>query len=368
MVNQFLKIIKQFKPSELLTTKQANNMYKNAPTMAENFLGLKLMTQGVSNTNVIKYSAIEPVYGVMKSVGIGEKAPISDKRESKQEKHITVYFKDSVVFDSQELLTIAQASKSNSEEAQIQIARDQIILNIEQLKTKSANGDEKLFWEGCQGTMNVPELVNGNEVTRAINTFTRQIAALTGNDGWNIAPAGSTADPTGNIRIMQQSFTGKGSALRNVYMNLVTLHALIATAGAGGTGLRDLWKYTTTDLEQKAISESGLILSGVPMKVYNETYNDDSKVNSTFIPDGKIIGFGESRSMTQGIVEYVKALNIDAQVYGQINPNSAPQTVFGSFLDAISEKNPTSLSLVHTKNALPVFKMPQLIVHQTVFS
>ena len=212
-------------PTKLLDPNTANDLYNVVPTPASKYLGLNLMTTRQSHTPYVKYTAREPQKDLMKSVKFGTKSPVSNKRGYATQKHIVVKFKDSLIFDEEELFLIEQAKRTDARDAEIREAAEAIVLNIEGLKEKNYTTQEKLFWEGLLGQMNVIQINSGVESDIEISTNTRALPALTSTDTWDYHmknDSGSTADPVIDLKEMIKTFTGKGGTLGHVYMNLKT--------------------------------------------------------------------------------------------------------------------------------------------------
>lgn len=358
----FVDNIADKKPSELLDPAFANDLYDTVPTDSKDFVGLKMMGRKQSPTETIKYTALEPVKGLMYHVPIGVKAPVRAKRASISKKEIVVNFKNSYNFSASELAQINQANMQNSSDAEMRLAAEAVAIAATTIKELQERTMEKLFWEGCvQARMDVDQYINNTSSERQISTGVRQLTALAGNFTWDTAAASSTADPTLDIRAMAFSYRGKGTKLGDVYMSQETFNEMIGTSNAT-TGMRSLWKYTSLELEKSAL-EDGISFAGGRVKIYDGTYLNLAGTEVEFITDGYIVGFG--RKTTVGApVSLIEALNVEAL---DLTGDPSKNGTYGAFFYIKNDRNPASSQMVLSYNGLPVFENPQPIVVQQVF-
>lgn len=357
-MNDFLQLISRKKPTILLNTKTANNLYKVVPTEATKFEWIRAMSNVQSHTPYIKYTAREPVWGLMKSVKMGVKAPVSQKLWSKTEKHIVVKFKDSLLFTEADLFTIAQAERDDARDAEVKEAAMAITANVEALKYKNQATKEKLYWEWLLWQMNV-EQINWWVISNIeIPTNTRVITALTGTAVWTDHTWSSTADPVKDVRAMILSFKWKWMKLGKIKLNTTTYFNLLWVPK-----VRDYFKYTTVKTETSWTLS--FVLWWIIFEVYDEGYKDADWVFQDFIPDGYIIGVWQaSGKIDWNIVDYVECLNVDAK-----KPDSyAIEAVYGTHFRIKSTDDPVSTQFLISNFWLPVIKNPQLIVYQKVHS
>lgn len=365
MDNQELREgLAKIRPSTLLKSTAANNLYHSVGTIANELKGIQMMSEDITDDDKIEMVAAEPSFGVMYSVDGGAKSPVSEKLSQKKEFYVTVDFKDSIIFDHKDLKAILRADKSNSNKAEIRLASKAIFTNIAHLKTKHQITKEMLFWDGCiYGKMSVPQKTGGVTSVIEIETLTRSMAALTSTDSWNYYltnATGSTADPVLDIKKMKQSFTGKGSKLVKIYCNLYTFDTMVFVPK-----LRDTIQYTSARLETSG--EEKITLAGVSVEVYDATYLNNDKVSTNFIPDGYIVGFGRNNDgMGNSIVKYVKGINIE--VTAKLLGSESVDYVYGDAIYIRQNDDPVSKQIMFSNNGLPVFQMAQLIVAQKVFA
>lgn len=341
----------------------ANNLYPFVPTDARKFIGLDMMDERTTDSDVIKYTALEPPRGLMKSIVGGSKAPVSNQRATKTEEHPHVLFAESKLYDRNDWKAIMQGSAADARDAEKRIASEKVFHGLQELKFKHYATKESLFWDGSRGTMTVNQRIDGVDSTYDITTNTRTIAALTGNDQWNDQTSSSTADPLRDIQTMNQSFTGKGTMLEKVYANLETFNNMLRVPA-----LRDRYRDTTIVVE--AEMNLKFKVGGVTVEVYNEGYIDDDGIFQTFIPNGTIIGMGRTSDMVNGSpVHYIKGINADAQSSAEhMHDISTAPLVYGEWIGMETRRNPVTSELLLTNVALPAFVNPQMIVSQTVYS
>lgn len=364
-INDFLQRISDKRPSYLLNPKVANNLYQFVPTEADSYQGLKLMPTMTSPTPYVKYTARQPVRGLMRAIVPGTRAPVSQKVGSTTERHVTVKFKDSHMFNEDELQKIVQAELTSASDAEIQECARMIATNIGNLKMKLEYTKEKLFWEGCwQGRMDVNQVDNGVESEYQISTGVRTVTALTSTATWNYwyttSVANSTADPIKDIRYLDTTYTGKGGRLKCVYMNKNTYFMML-----GVPKLRNEYQYTTVKLAEVKL-DGPIEIAGYTIYVYDGGYLDDNGTFQNFIPNGYIIGYGEGMGMDAEPVAYVNCVNVDANFEVRMNSEDV-KYVYGTYFRIKDVDDPVSKQFFISHNGLPVFRNPQLIVVQQVF-
>lgn len=360
MSNTFMELMAKKKPSQLLSNKTANNLYQIVPTAAVNFEGLKMAQVENINDTKIKVTAYAPESGLMFSVPMDSRAPVSDHPDAKTQEDFTHSFKDSRIFTAEQLTTIARAQRKGSNDAEIWAAAKLIVRSIRGMKYNSQKTREKLIWEGFQGTMNLRVWNNGVESDLSITTNTRELTALLTTYGWNDLSSSSTADPVADIKAMQRSYTGKGSRLAKVKMNRVTFDSMMLTPK-----MRDEYKYTSRDIVNKGMDE--VMISGVPMEIYNEGYTDDKQTFTNFISDGVIIGLGQENLDFEDapIVTDYMCLNIDSKKEGDLEMLGL---LYGAFFETKDGRNPKNTELFLSHAGSPIITNPQKVTYQMVFS
>jgi len=364
IIENILDKIAKVRPSNLLDPKIANTLYDTVPTDSMEFVGLnKIMGRKTSLTDTVKFTALEPVKGLMNSVPMGTRTPVKGKQTRQSEQQITVRWAESNVFSPQEVQEIEQAQRVGSLDAEIKLAAEGIINAITALKYKRDCAFEKVFWDGCyQQSMYIPQEIDNVASYRYVTVDTRTLTDLAGNFRWNIAASSSTADPTSDIRAMKRSYSGKGTELETVYMNQLDFDYMITTANAT-TGMRSLYKYTSITLERDDLGE-GINVAGVKVRVYDGSWITTAGTSTKYIPNGYTIGFGKKIN-GRSYVDLYNALNIDGKLLN--DGKGAP--VYGSvFRTKVGEENDSpSTRLVLTHCGSPVFSNPQAVVCLQVY-
>jgi hypothetical protein len=362
IIKSFEDRIFQLKPSELLDPSTANDLYNSVPTPARSYEGLAMMPTKESPNPYITFTAQEPTKGLIHSVIPGTRSPVRAKKQIKTERQVVVKFKDSYIFTEDDLHIIKQAQNSNQADGVVRLAAERIVSHIEDLKFRNLYTKEALFWQGLySGTMNVPQEANGVTSNYQISTGTRSLAALTSTTVWNYwyttSITNSTANPVADLRAMGRTFTGKGAALKIVYMNRKTFDMLV-----DNPAFFDKFKYVSTTYVTEYVMET--TIGGITLRVYNEGYLDDSGTFTNFIPDGYIVGIGYSDSMNGKPFMNVKTLNVDAD---DGNKGTSVNAVYGEYFRINTLMDPVSKQLYLSDYGLPVITNGQMIVSQKVF-
>lgn len=364
IISNILDEIVKKRPSNLLSPKLANTLYDTVPTESSKLLGLsKIMGRGTSLTRTVKFTALEPVKGLMNSVPLGTRTPVHTKQAVQTEKQIIVRYAGSYVFSPQEKEQIAQAQRVGSLDAEIKLAGEKIINATAALKYKRDTGFEKIFWDGCyQQRMDVPQFIDDAASNRQIDVDTRTMTDLAGNFRWNTPAASSTADIRADIEAMRRSYEGKGVELGTVYMNQRDFDYMTNTSNAN-TGMRTLYSPTTTQLE-KEDTRAGLNVAGIKCMPYSASWLTTDGTATKYIPNGYIIGIGE-KVLGQSPVKLYNALNIDGELQNDGNGKPAYGSVFRSKTGENNDSPETRLVLTHC--GCPVFENGQSIVRLKIY-
>jgi len=364
IIENVLDAIAKKRPSSLLDPKLANTLYNTVPTDSAEFVGLnKIMGRKTSLTDTVKFTALEPVKGLMNSVPMGTRTPVKGKQARQSEQKITVRWAESNVFSPTEIQQIELAVRNGSPDAEIKLAAEEVINAIVALKYKRDCSFEKVFWDGCyQQSMYVPQEIDNVASYRYITTDTRTLTDLAGNFRWNIAAASSTADVTSDVRAMKRSYSGKGTELETIYMNQLDFDYATTTANAT-TGMRPTYSQTTLKLESESLVD-GINVAGVKLRVYDANWITTAGTSTKYIPNGYIIGVAKKMNGRSHANLY-NALNIDGKLLN--NGNGVP--VYGSFFRTKTgeENDSPSTRLVLTHCGSPVFDNPQAFARLKVY-
>lgn len=361
-LDNFIDMLADKSPSELLNPKYANDMYDTVPTDAEYYEGLKMLPTKKVNSQTAKFTAFEQPKGTIYASEGSIEAHKENKLGSSTKIEKLIRFSSSVQFTHDEIQTIGQAQREGAGDAERRAAAENIVRNVQAIKMRNKMTQEKLVWEAYLGRMDVDQKIGMEVSEMQINTNTRQLAALTSTDTWDTAAASSTADPSKDIDDLGESYTGKGIALGEIWMNLKTFNYMKRSSTSTDTGLRDLFKHTTTQLVTMSHDEE-LIIGGVKIKIYNGSWIDRVGTEQMFIPDGYIIGLPKKTNMIGNFARSYEYLNVDAIKEGSLEiPNQ-----YGTYFNVKTDRNPLIVEFFLSHCGIPLVENPQGICYKQVF-